>query len=248
MNISDKVYSSSSEHASGKWYPSAANFPACKLLLHQNDIVNGATTWTDRISQLVITNTTGFVKDANGVVPAAGGAQTITGPLPAMGTKQFVLMASGMFNASNAIEIGDLGSGPGIGMKTGGGEYIIRDGSNYIASAAVGTPPSFTLNGCLSLHADTSASNEARKTWASQDGTESTSAVAGAKTGTIAGNWTAFPNIIVLPTNAGASNMRFTIIALFAFTNAPSAPEVVIATKWMAANPGKLYPRWAGVS
>lgn len=230
----------------GKWSCAAtdivANFPACKLFFCKEDVANGGATWTDRVGSVVLTDATGFEKDAIGV--RRQGLVTITsGTLPVMGAKEFVLIWTGTVGAaSHTLGVGDTAAnGPGLSIIGNGSQYIVRDTNQYVQSAVLGTPPTYPAAGSICLHADTTA-NEARKYFSATGGT-TTSSVKSATTGTIAGTWAAFTAEMEIPNSALGG---IETIALLAFTTPPADTDIEIANQWMAANPGKLYPLWAG--
>lgn len=218
----------------------ANNFPSCLFLLHQEDVNDGETTWTDRVNGAIVTDATGFQKDAKGVRRV--GAVTIAGTMPEPGAKQFCLIWTGEIGAANHnVQLGDVNNGPGVGMTGGVSQYTTFDASNYFIETALSGPPAYPLN-ALAVHIDTAA-NELRKTGANSAGDESGTATKGTGAGTLNQTWPALGNEILLPSNALSG---VDMLALFAFTTAPTDTDVEQAVKWMAANPGKLYPGFAG--
>lgn len=239
MTTSIDIYDDARHHAKGgKWYPNAENYPACILLLHEDDVSDGDSTWTDRINGMVVTAGTSFTKDADGV--AAGGGATVTDTFTPTGTKDFVLVSQVLAPTANAsVALGNDYNGQGIKVNGAASGQVGFEYSNFVASDTLSPAPTYPISMCNTLHADLSA-NDALKFAADGDSYSGKSTKAAGGIGTINQTWTGFSADIVLPINTG----RGRLVACFAFTMPPT--DVEAATEWMGANPGKLYPGWAG--
>lgn len=227
----------------GIWYPNAENFPACKLLFHQDDINNGDLTWTDRINGMILTASESFLKDELGVRYGTGSNPAISGAsfseLSTIADKtDFITVFTGFIPlATITVKLGDAVSGQGIALKGGANEYLTFDGANYHELAAL--PVSYPIH-ALSAHADISA-NDTIKHGANSSGSIINSvSKAGGSAGTVDKDWTGFSDVVEMTTSQ-VSGMD--MIALFAFSS--PVLDVAAGNAWMAANPGKLYPGWS---
>ena len=232
----------------GKWSCHAADvatkFPGCKMLMHQDDLTSGDTEWVDRVAGLVLTDSTAFTKTASGIYPTSTSSVSVTtGALPIVGANDAVMLIEGIFtNAGAVTKFGEDGvDGPGMGVSGNNASYII-EGAAYYLSDTLSAAPTYPASGAMSLHFDL-AGAEARKQFANAAGTEIGTSVKNGvgSVGTIA-SLSAFDSDTVQLMSGGSSATR--LIALWVFSN--PVTDAAIATKWMAANPGKLYPGWAG--
>lgn len=249
------VYNDASKHSlGGPWYPNSTNFPACKLLLHWDDVADGDSTWTDRISGIVVPATTTFSKDSVGV---RGATDVITaGSLPTVGDLYPALVWQGVFASTVATSTCILGDENfnciQVGKPNSGNYYLsaTQDAANYIGVAnAAGA--SYPLTGCVTMFGETDSTTANGQ--ASLIASDSTGAYHNVinKSGVDGGvgidtTWEAFTSNYVGICTSGTSGVK--ILALFCFTVEPSAAEIALANRWMASNPGKLYPGWAGKS
>jgi len=223
-----------------------ANFPACKMLMHEDDLTNLDSTWTDRVAGLVLTDSTSFTKDADGVnATNTNSISVTTGALPVVGAYDAVFIISGKFvNAATGVVLGDVGStGPGIDVKAANG-YIVEGAAYYEKPAPL---PAITYptdaNAVISVHFDV-ADEEVRTFTISSDGAESGSSVKNAigSSGSIPSLGAFDADAIVLPSG---TNDRMSMFALFVFEAPITDNEAKAAITWMRSNRGKIYPYWA---
>lgn len=237
----------------GIWYPNAANFPALKFLLHQDDLTSLATAWVDRIAGCSVAASGGFTKGANGVYGTVNAGANTTGALPVIGDKYPLLVWVGrqLTGGSNFCSLGDTATAGGLDLNGGssGTGYASFDVTNYIgyAGAAGATYPQ---DGCAAIYCDTDTTTangqvsrflvDAANTFSA---TINKSGVDGG-TGIGTGSWPAFAtNRVSIP--AGTTG-GVKMLALLNFTNEQPIADLLTACRWMAANPGKIYPGFAG--
>jgi len=242
------VYEDPAKHGQGDiWYPNAANYPACKFLLHADDVNNGDTVWKARIGNLVLTMPTGnsFVKDANGASGTVS-IPVVTGTYPQLSMiankKDFVCQQSGIFSTGGqGVELGDSNAGQGTKLTSSATGYLTFDASNYHnPDVPVGITYPYTS---LMEHTEIVA-NDTVKHVSNGDNSEILQIgknVVGSG-GTVDQDWTGFKPVIKIPTSSSIARLQ--ICAIWVFDIPPA--DVAIANAWMAANPGKLYPGWAG--
>lgn len=227
----------------------ATNFPACKSLWHWDDVADGEITWEDRVTGAVMhqSNTQApFNKNSNGVYPTA--QPTVTGTMMSLGQSDIVAMIVGYFAAQNNKFIwGDPDAGPAIELRPNT-NYIERiDATNYKqTNTMTGVIAAYDISACLSTHIDCTA-DTAEKYMITDDGTDSAEITTYAtQLGTLGGtDWGQFANYVDMATS---STWGAKVLAVFEFENGCDDTEYKLATAWMAANPGKLYPGWAGKS
>ena len=238
----------------GIWYPNAANFPACVMLFHEDDIANGAATWTDRINtSLVLNAATTFTKDANGVSGAVAATPLTGDVLPVIGDNYPALIWQGQMltTAASVVQVGDpqVTDGIEVNGRTSSSLFVTPPGSaGFLTHACTGSH-SFPVTGCCTMYADTDNSpvdGESHRFVSSNDGAINYTDTSSAKTTPGANDtWAAFSanTTLVIPVGGGAK-----IIALFSFdvSNEPDPLLIAAGNLWMAANPGKLYPGFAG--
>lgn len=157
------------------------------------------------------------------------------------GVKDHVLLSTGTSATAGATSgVGDDNTYV-IQMDINGNVYVAPSAA-YCTTAAMAGITTFPFVGCNAVHADMSASNAFTHA-CNTDGSEQDTAAAAQTSGDIGalGFNTQLPTAIELNSQI---NSRTHIFALFAFTN--PVDDVAIAVAWMAANPTKLYPGWAG--
>jgi len=229
----------------GIWSCAAAdvvrNFPACKLLLHQDDIGATSATWVDRVTGLLLTATGVFTKGTYGVW---GAVNTITGIMPAIADAFPLVQWEGRAAATSVtVGIGDTSTAAGLDLRGANTGYASASAVNYVSINSLA--PSYPFDGLMSLYAKTDATNEVYKQFCNAANTAITTA---SKTGVDGGTgvnatFETLPSVMAIP---AAATSGAKMLALFCFTNALSGAEVNTAMKWCAANPGKLYPGFAG--
>ena len=219
-----------------------ANYPACKFLLHEEDYVSGAT-WTDRVTSNVCTAGTAFVRTAEGIQRT--GAITTGSALPAPGDVDFVLVSQGEFESAAIVtSLGDTSAGTGIGMKGGTGEYVTGPGAAVYATTTALSGVTYPLKSMCGHCAVTGDDFNVTAV----DSLDATSG-GGTKTGHDATDlditWPALASKVVIPVSTTSSGVSLMALMVFA-QGSLTATEVEQANIWMAANPGFLFPGWAG--
>lgn len=256
MDMSVNVFSDSSAFTKGgKWSVEkddlVANFPACKFLLHWDDVSNGNLNWADRVSGVIIEqlDSGGFQKDSLGVRRGAL-PLIVSGSLPTPGNNDFVLIWSGVIgNATDSIGLGGDYYGVGLSLAGNASGSAALSYTNTRTSAALTPAPTYPLH-CMSMHVDNSG-DEIRKSGSNSAATQVAASVKAAGGASITGDWPELKNTASNPPNviiSLGSSSGIKIMALMVFSVKPSSTEMAIANKWMAANPGKLYPGFAGRS
>lgn len=221
-----------------------SNFPACKMLFVASDITTGATTWTDRVAGLVL-NAQASTVFTNGTYGGYGIVASVTGTMPVIGDLYPVLIWTGRTNGTAvSVRVGDSTTGAAVELYGSDAGYVSADLTNYVNVNSVAPP--YPFDGCMSLYADTDATNQVYKQFAS---TDNSSIVTANKTGVDGGSgvnatFGTLVNTVALP-SAATSGAK--MVALFCFTTPPTFAEINSACKWMAANPTKLYPGFAGM-
>jgi len=237
----------------GIWYPNAANFPACKMLFHSDDVSDSDTTWTDRISSRVLTANGGgaFTKNANGVSDTGGVSALTTGVLPVIGDGYPMLTSQGVFlgTAASDTEIGDTGASDGLSLnaRLTGNLYVASPAGTYSTITASGsyTPADVT---CVSVYGDTDTGTGIGYRWLDDADGSIDQELTGANTGDFTATWAAFTanTRIVLPSvNTVGTHM----LALMSFTALHDPAFLRAGNTWMAKaeNKGKIYPGFAGL-
>jgi len=223
----------------GEYEPIVANFADLKAHWSFEDYVSG-TDWVDRIGGVIFRDVLGFVKDANGICQGSGSSQTMVGTIVCAG--QPVIVVQGNFAAgANHIIIGDVAAAAqaSVAIAAAAGEYCQRNVTNYKDIAAIA---GFVAGqACYVLHVDNDADLTPRKYIANSLGTWSGSAVAGVDAlGTLAGTYT-FGGKFNIFSASQASRCAHIFVLDF-----PTGPvNALDATKWMAANFGKIFSGWA---
>lgn len=224
----------------------AANFPALVGAWLQEDVTdNTSVDWVDRTSGLIIRATNAALrKDANGVYVGHNlGIGTMVGTRPTPNSKQPIVMVHGYW--TGAAESVTLGGAPGFSVAHGGGAaYFHRSTGDYSTNGVI--TPTYPLVDLVTMHGDTDADAEVRKYIA-----DATNATLGTslksvtdQLGSLQGVMGQYGNSWSLPGQLAGNRVQS--IFLWQFTTPPT--DVYTATKWMAANPGKAYPAWAGKS
>ena len=204
-----------------------ADFPACKLLLHMDDVTAGDTTWTDRISGRVFTFSGALSKDSEGVHADGSNVtvSSISGTMPTLAGYSALAIIGKPTAASTttglSCTIGDGTTGAGIIVT---GLCYTTAGGNTARNTAP-TVSAITTAGKLSARAaywdmvDSSSPIIASAISNNYDTATGTSAGTGTTTDTLAVNLggvlSSASNFTALTGNTGA---RLRMLALFDFT------------------------------
>jgi hypothetical protein len=101
-----------------------ADFPAAKLLWHMDDFTSGGTTWTDRVSGVILNFTAAVTKDSKGLysTTASNGVASVTGTMPTLSSKYVVALSIGDLQDASATAGLNItfGSSTAIGITNGG--------------------------------------------------------------------------------------------------------------------------------
>lgn len=234
-----RPYSDTSLYSSGgPLEPTSTNFPACKHFFKCNEATAGAGTVTDSIGSVVLTSS-GVTNNADGTITLDSGLTAIaSGTLSAPGTKNVLLMWSGMPASTNAImAIGSTAASTNRGFRSS------ANGSGTTTPAAVGDGATAVPVGTAGL-SGTGAQLQARAltiNWTSAtglepydwDGTTWTARAAAGDFETVNGQITGITTMDAA-VNIGAS-IRPAYIQIWYFTTLPTAGEIKSALLWTHA-------------
>ena len=236
----------------GIFYASQENFPALKILFHHDDLSAGVnTSFLSRVGSVVLTPASaGFTKDATGMYGTADAtAPILSGTLPVVGDGHAVTVFTGTIEqaANRGVGFGKVSTDDGMEIRGDDNGYISIDGgTKYLQSNVLSNDigaVSYPFDGCMSLYGD-KANNEARKFAANTDCTYAGSSNKDTgNVGSINQTWDDFFPDVVIPQS---SSFRVRQLMLFSFTNVPVLADIETATRWMVANPDRVYPSWAG--
>lgn len=249
MSFSTRVFSDDKKFEKGGIWSNdlddiAKNFPACILSYHEDDLSADGITWSSRAGNFTLksSNNFSFIKNSLGV---SGATSTFEGSLPVIGDlNPFLISVGTMDSGQNNITIGDEADGttPTMRLKGGANGDVARiKDTNEVVTGTLAAV-TYPLTGAMAVSV-LRASNDVVKVAADNIGVYSESVLKASSIGTIDGTWGAFVDIMsIIPLVTGGSKL----IALFAFKNPLSVGEADTANLWMAANPGKFYPGFAG--
>jgi len=243
-------YEDEASHAKGgKWYPCEENFPACKFLMHEDDLVP---TW-HAPSEAYLRREWPSRIPANGAFKALaviefsevgfgwyGGTQNTEGSLPVIGQKHLIYMSvgrSGLMN--NKVVLGNTDVA-GINLRYNGN--TVTKNVNDWASIDAGDSGDLPVDGAIAVVTNNNGIGSLYKLLT--DGDAVNLKTVGTVSGDFTAPWDAFSgdNLELYPTATSGSKL----IAIWGFETFPEDADVAI--QWMAANQGKLYPGWAGRS
>jgi hypothetical protein len=237
----------------GKFAINAANFPVVKACWDATSppVGNG---WKDIVSGITVTCSLGWVQNGSGWRAGGNSAVQSADIAPvSVGSDNHVLLVVGTMSgalsgAGRSLSIGDPVNGPAIIVGADGPEiFQARTAVDFVISSAFAPVLADPFTGCL-LTAANNDGNDATVYAANTAGSvNQTSAKNGAgSSGTNTGTWGAFSvatGNVEFPSHTNASII---LAAYLKFTSIPT--DVRAAALWMAANPGKMYPGWRGVT
>lgn len=191
--------------------------------------------------------TGGWTKPATNQFRRAAGTLSTSGTWPAIGTKNALLVRTGLFpSAGDAIADNvQFGSGTGTKLSTGTSNTNSLAQLTSSSNLATCSPPTLTATTkAVAIKLDQSTANGHSYThFVGTDDSVEGPVIESSLAGDVSGTWPAFAT--------GASTAVITVqtapryltgIWLLAFNDFPNDILITDAIKWMADNPKKLYP------
>ena len=218
-----------------------AVFPALRHAFTADSIVAG-TQMHDIIGNAVW-NAGGGISVANDqfyLTDALGTFSEVSGGYDALGSDDFVIMQVGTFPVAPTFEIGNKSGATGLrATSVATQSRIQRAVDNYQVTAALTKTTGLE---CLALARSGAVITKIGV--AESTGAVETNATATTTVGTLAGNFAAMTSFASIATDV---TNKYSGIYIFSFASGnPTAREIGLAGCWMAANPGRVYPMWAG--
>lgn len=199
------------------------------------------------LGNVTLINTGGWTKPATNQFRRAAGTLSTSGTWPAIGTKNALLIKTGLFpSAADAITDNvQFGIGTATKLSVGAGSTHSLAELTSSSNLAAVDPTTMTVGiKAAAIKLDQSTANgHAYGYWVGTDDSTEGPVIEASLAGDISGTWPAFAtgeSTAVI--TAQTSSRYFTGIWLFAFNDFPDDILITDAMVWMADNPTKPYP------